>query len=160
MKQFTKKAALIILTGAIMAGCQKDDNNNSTGATKTELLTSGNWKITSDYYDPAVDYNGDGQVENEVISFYSACDKDDLLIFKTNGTLTLDEGASKCDPSDPQVIQSSNWKFSSNETVIVVGPAGSEQSIQLLELSSTTLKIKVVFTELGVTYSETMIYSH
>ncbi|MDI3322298.1 lipocalin family protein [Pinibacter soli] len=160
MKQFTKNAALLILAAAVIAGCQKDDSSNNGGASKTQLLTSGNWKLTSDYFDPAIDYDGDGRVENEVFNFYSACDKDDLLIFKTDGGLTLDEGTTKCSPTDPQVIQTTNWKFSNNESVILVGATGSEQSAQLLVLNATTLKIKVQFTELGVSYAETLTYTH
>ncbi|MBV4357075.1 hypothetical protein [Pinibacter aurantiacus] len=158
MTNFTKKAALVILSAAVIVGCKKDDNNN--GSSKTQLITSGNWKVASDYYDPAVDWDGDGHTENEVFNLYSACDKDDILIFKTDGSLTLEEGASKCDPSDPQVIESTAWKFSNNESILLVGPSGSEQSIQLLELSSTTLKIKVIFTVQGVSYTETTTYGH
>ncbi|MDH7462279.1 lipocalin family protein [Chitinophagaceae bacterium 26-R-25] len=158
MTNFTKRAVLVILAVAVIVGCKKDDKNN--GSSKTQLITSGNWKVTSDYYDPAVDWDGDGHTENEVFSLYSACDKDDILVFKTDGSLTFDEGASKCDPSDPQVIETTSWKFSNNETVLLVGPSGSETSVQLLELSSTTLKIKVPFTAQGVNYTETTTYSH
>lgn len=159
MKQFTKKAVLVILTGAIMAGCQKDDNNNNSGATKTQLLTTGNWKLTSDYIDPAVDVDGDGVADHEVLSFYDDCDKDDFIKFKSDGTVTFDEGPLKCNPSDPQ-SENSTWKFANNETQLVVGDASSGETVTLVELSATVLKFKTSFSLQGVTYTETMTYGH
>ncbi|MBV4357076.1 lipocalin family protein [Pinibacter aurantiacus] len=159
MTRFTKKAAMFILSVAVMAGCKKDDNKNSSKS-KTELLTSGSWKQTSIYFTPAVDWDLDGHTENEVINLYPPCSKDDLLTFKTNGTAVSDEGASKCDPSDPQVIETTNWKFSDNETKIMIGDPGAEETAQLLELSSTVLKVKITMVEAGVTYTETLTFGH
>lgn len=157
MTQFTKKAAFILLSVAVMTGCKKDDNKSKS---KTELLTSGSWKQTSIYFSPAVDWNGDGQTENEVINLYQPCDRDDLMTFKTNGTVVSDEGASKCDPSGPQIIETTNWKFSDNETKIMLGDPGQEESAQLLELSASVLKVKITAVEGGVTYTETLTFGH
>jgi len=157
MTQFTKKAAMVILSVAVMAGCKKDDNKSKS---KTELLTSGSWKQTSVYFSPAVDFDGDGHEENEVINLYPPCSKDDLLTFKTNGTAVSDEGASKCDPSDPQVIETTNWKFSDDETKILIGNPGEEEAAQLLELSASVLKVKVTIVESGVTYTQTLTFGH
>jgi hypothetical protein len=134
MTQFSKKAALVILTVALLAGCKKDSASN-----KTQLLTSGTWKLTSDYFNPAVDVDGDGHTENEAINVLPRCFTDNLLIFKTDGTATRDEGATKCYPSDPQTIETMNWKFLDNETKLMVG----EDLADLVELSSTVLKVKL-----------------
>ncbi|MDI3322299.1 hypothetical protein [Pinibacter soli] len=159
MTQFTKKAAIVMLSVAAMTGCKKDDSKTSNKS-KTELLTTGSWKQTSIYFSPAVDWDGDGHKENEVINLYSPCDRDDLMTFKTNGTVVNDEGASKCDPSDPQVIETTHWKFADNETKIVIGDPGVEESAQLLELTSSVLKVKVTMEEGGVTYTETLTFGH
>jgi hypothetical protein len=159
MTQFTKKAAWIILSAAVITGCKKDDSKASN-KTKTELLTTGSWKQTSIYFSPAVDWDGDGHTENEVLNLYSPCDRDDLMIFKTNGTVVSDEGASKCDPSDPQIIETTSWKFSDNETKIVIGDPGAEETAQLLELSSSVLKVKITLVEAGVTYTQTLTFGH
>jgi len=159
MTKFTTKTALVILSVAVIVGCKKDDNNNNGGTSKTQLLTTGSWKLTSDYIDPAVDVNGDGVADHEVFSFYDACDKDDMIIFKSDGTVTFDEGASKCDPTDPQ-SENSTWKFASNETQLVVGDASSGETVTLVELSATVLKFRSSFAVQGVTYNETMTYGH
>ncbi|MBV4357074.1 lipocalin-like domain-containing protein [Pinibacter aurantiacus] len=150
MRQFTRKAAIMVLTVAVIAGCHKDDNNNG-GSTKTQLLTSGSWKLTSEYFDVALDVNGDGRAENEVINVLPSCFTDNLISFKGDGTVTRDEGASKCDPSDPQLIETTNWKFSDNETKIMIGDPGYEDVGQLVELSATVLKIKLGDPGSGIT---------
>jgi hypothetical protein len=159
MTQFTKKAAIIILSVAVLAACKKDDNKNDS-KTKTQLLTSGSWKQTSIFFTPAIDWNQDGQTENEVLDLYSPCDRDDLMTFKTDGTVVHDEGASKCDPSDPQIVETTKWKFTDNETKIAIGDPGSADTAQVLELSATVLKVKVVLVQEDVTYTQTLTFGH
>jgi hypothetical protein len=158
MASFTKKAALVILSVAVIAGCKKDDNKDN-GNSKTQMIASGSWKMTSDYIDPAEDVNGDGVPEHEILPFLETCEKDNLFSFTTDGTFTADEGASKCDPSDPQT-QSTKWKFINNESLLVVGEANSADTVSIVELSAATLKLRSSLTLLGVTYSETVTYGH
>lgn len=157
MTQFTRKTALVILTVAVIAGCKKDDNSSPS---KTQLLTSGSWKLTAANADPAIDINQDGVVENDIFAVLPTCFKDNLFIFKTNNTYVVDEGATKCNVSDPQIMESSNWKFSDNESNIMIGDPGSETIAQLLELSSTVLKMKIVVTDGSYTLTETLTYGH
>lgn len=159
MTQFTKKAAMIILSVAVFAACKKDDNKNSS-KTKTQLLTSGSWKQTSIFFTPAIDWNQDGHAENEVLDLYSPCDRDDLMTFKTDGTVVHDEGATKCDPSDPQIVETTKWKFTDNESKIVIGDEGSDETAELIELSATVLKVKIVLVQEDGTYTQTLTFGH
>lgn len=110
---------LAVSMALAISSCKKDDDNNSTPAnnnnsgggstpTKTEMLTAKKWKV--------VGLTVGGQ------DFYAqmdACDKDDTYEYKTDGTYIEDEGATKCDPGDPQEITKDTWKFTDNETKIV-----------------------------------------
>ncbi|MDH7462282.1 hypothetical protein QEG73_13370 [Chitinophagaceae bacterium 26-R-25] len=156
MTQFTKKAAMIVLTVAVIAGCHKNDSAPS----KTDLLTSGSWRLTASHVDPAIDANGDGVVENDIFAVALPCVKDNLMTFKREGTYTIDEGATKCDPSAPQIMESSNWKFMDNESKIVIGDPGYEETGQLLELSSTVLQIKIFIDDGGSGLNVTQTYGH
>lgn len=164
MKHLATNSALIVLCTFILWACKKDDedNNNNVGnsASKTQLLTSGNWKQTSDYINPAVDADGDGDKENELFDFFEPCSKDDLLIFAANGTVTFDEGASKCNSDDPQIIDQSTWKFIDNETKVVIGTGAYADTVQLTELSSTILKLNFSYKEDDINYTETLSYKH
>ena len=101
----------MLAASMLAVSCKKDDNNNNNNGpqmTKKEMLTAKSWKATgmtiggSDFW-PLVD----------------ACERDDLYTFKTDGTYIEDEGATKCDPADPQVITTSTWAFIQNDTKIV-----------------------------------------
>ncbi len=113
-----RKLTLLFLAfsmAALISSCKKDDDNtpaptNNSGGnnlTKTEMLTAKKWKIT------ALTVGG-----QDFFTLFDDCDKDDTHEFKTDGTYINDEGATKCDPSDPQTISTSNWKFIDNETKI------------------------------------------
>lgn len=112
-----KKIATLFLAVSMalaVSSCKKDDDNNSTPAnntggsnlTKTEILTGRTWKIT--------ELTVDGQ--SQVGTLVTACDLDDIYQFKANGEFIVDEGATKCDPTDPQIETQSTWKFLDNET--------------------------------------------
>lgn len=108
---------LLALTMAFtISSCSNDDDDNSTPAnnnpgnnspTKTEILTGRTWKITGATID--------GQ---DIFGIFDDCDKDNIYQWKTNGDYVVDEGATKCDPSDPQIETQSTWKFTDNETKI------------------------------------------
>ena len=157
MRQFTKKAAQVILAIAVIAGCKKDDNSSPT---KTQLLTTGNWIVIANQVNPAIDANGDGVLENDIFAVSPQCYRDNITTFKTDGTYTIDEGATKCNASDPQIEESSYWKFSDNETKMLVGDPGSEQTFQVLELSGTVLTVRTVIESGSVTLTETLTFAH
>ncbi len=130
---------LMVAALAFATSCKKDEDekSNSPAKTKTELLTSGSWKITS------LILGG-----TDLWPSQDACDKDDLAIFKTDGTYIDDEGATKCDPADPQQT-TSTWKFTNNETVLEIdGDAGT-----IKELTESKLVIEA--TSSGVTVTVT-----
>jgi hypothetical protein len=159
MTQFAKKAALVMLTVAAIAGCKKNPYNNGS-ATKTQMLSSGAWKITSDYVDPPIDINGDGRPVYELINSYPSCRTDDLFFFNADGTYVHDEGASKCNPSNPQIEERSNWKLSADESIILIGDPGSEYPAHVIELSSSVFKMKYIDTVAGVINSELITFKH
>ena len=139
----------------IVVSCQKDKDNHSTVKTKTELLTVGTWKYTGAIISPAYDYYGDGTVVKNIFSIMKDCEKDDFEVYKTNGMWEYNEGATRCDPSYPQVF-SLPWNFVDNETKLILG--GDEHTI--LELTATTLRLRYSFEDGGVIYTEEDSYQH
>ncbi len=117
MKQFS---LFFVATALLFSSCGKDK-------TKTELLT-GKWKITD-------------QTVAGVNTFAStpACRKDDFITFLANGTVTGDEGATKCSASSPQT-ETLAWSWSSNETILVVGG----DAANLTSLTETTLVLTTI----------------
>jgi hypothetical protein len=155
MKKTIQLAALLLtVTGAItFQACKKDKKDSAK--TKTEFITTGTWKITAQTANPALDWDGDGDVETNLFADTEACLKDNFITFKTNGTAEENEGATKCDPLDDQ-IYNMTWNFSANETKIVVD--GDE--FTLVELTATKLTISFTVVDAGVTYTIETILGH
>lgn len=104
-----KGLILIALAAIIFTACKKnEDDNTPASKTKTEMITTGSW-ITVDML-----YNG-----ASIWALSDPCSKDDFMTFKTNGTVITDEGATKCDPSDPQTT-TDNWSLSSDGKKITI----------------------------------------
>lgn len=125
---------IVAILGSL-AGCKKNDSN---GPSKTELLTSSTW-----VFDKAgLDVNKDGFADTSVPPGYIGdCDKDNTLTFKTDGTGVLDEGASKCDPGNPQTSPFT-WSFKNGETVLnfpSVILTGISGDVTIQKLTSTEL---------------------
>ncbi|MGZ8511011.1 MAG: lipocalin family protein [Chitinophagaceae bacterium] len=150
--QFT--ALLLVMTGAITFQACKKDKKDST-KTKTELITTGTWKITAQTVNPALDWDGDGDVETNLFDDTEACLKDNFITFKTNATAEENEGATKCDPLDDQIYNMS-WNFTDNETKIEID--GDEYT--LAELTASTLKISYTEVDAGVTYTFVITLGH
>jgi hypothetical protein len=97
--------------------CKKD--SSSSGPSKTELITQSSWK----YDDAGADLDKNGTVDFSFTSQIPACVIDNTLTLQTGGTGTVDEGATKCDPSTPQTA-AITWGFTNNETSLNLGGGG------------------------------------
>lgn len=118
----------------VLFSCKKDEKS------KSDLLIDGGcWKHTK-----SEAYNTDNSTWENVI--IDACDNDDCLTFNSGGTLTFDEGAIKCDPTDPQT-SSGSWTLSSDETTLTL--VDNAFPIQLpskiIELTADKMVIEIEF---------------
>lgn len=147
----TTRIAVFLSFSMLMMQCSKDEETPQTAADKI----IGSWLMTADTYSPAYDYFGSGQLITEAFPLYDACEKDNLLIFKTNSEGVFDESALKCDPSDPQTIPFL-WTITTNGTVLNISAIAD---LEIAQLDGTTLKLKTTFVESGVTYTNTLSFT-
>ncbi|HPG12611.1 MAG TPA: lipocalin family protein [Chitinophagaceae bacterium] len=118
--------SFLILTGTFFS-CKK---NNDSPPTKTELLTTGSWKFNS-ATSSGIDVSGALQ----------SCQKDNIYTFVAGGTGTADEGATKCDPADPQT-SAFTWAWLSNETMLQLSASffsGTTGDVTIVSLTDTEL---------------------
>ncbi len=156
-KQLQYTVSLLLFAVLIAASCKKDkDNNTNTAKTKTELITSGAWKRTALTSNPAYDWNANGVFDTNILNTMFSCEKDNFDTYKTNGIMETNEGASKCNPSDPQTW-TATWTWTNNETKIIFD---NYDEYILDELTATTLKLRQTFVENGVTYTHYETYGH
>lgn len=126
MRAIVASFALLFLFS--ISACSKDETPSNP--TNKDLI-SRNWKVTALTGTfaplPAID----------LYAQMDACEKDDILKISSNGTYTLDEGATKCVSTDPQIIESGSWSFSNNETKLILGT----ETFDIVSLTTTTMVI-------------------
>lgn len=128
--------SLLFLTAILLftASCKKN---------KDSVTLVGKWKQVSGTYSPA--FMG----ETDYFSAYSACEKDDIIEFKTNNTFEFTEGASKCDPADPQIIDAGNYSVNAELTSLSI----FGQTIKIA-VTNTSLTVTNTFDINGITYTD------
>ena len=122
-----------------LPSCQKDKDDDGPKS-RTELLTSSLWKISSVKMTIA---------SVEVPYQMEDCEKDDTFEFKANGTGISYDGV-KCDPDDP-ATQEFTWSFQSNETVLRIAIPGTfiDGDATITTLNATTLEAYMDYTDPG-----------
>jgi hypothetical protein len=66
------------------------------------------------------------------------CELDDIYRFNSNKTFTVEEGATKCNTTDPQIKESGPWRFNAAETKLYLGT----DSVEVIELTSSVLHLR------------------
>jgi hypothetical protein len=145
--KLTSKLMTALCAGILLfAACKKDkdDSNNTTPTvtkTKKDYLTDGKWQFTSfSAVARIVDSSMglDTTITESEFGNSEPCDKDDFMTFGTNGKVYVDEGATKCDPSDVQVDSTSTWSLNSDFTKLTIQDVGSDpQVFDVTELTSS-----------------------
>jgi len=115
-KAIFKITALALISSVNLISCKKENNDVSA---KTKLLTQQDWKLSKKEEkvnsDPFIDY----------LPSLMSCTQDDKYIFRTNNSYEINEGATKCNNSDPEIILTGTWQFTQNETKIKIDAAES-----------------------------------
>jgi hypothetical protein len=96
------KLIMVLLVAVLCTSCIKNQTPQDLTAEKTNILTAGNWRLTDYRYQDAFQSGGYSSLPD--------CRKDDLRIFKNDGSYEINEGTSKCNAGDPQ-SSFKQWKF-------------------------------------------------
>jgi hypothetical protein len=123
--------SILIVCSVFTVSCKKEK-------TKTELLTEKAWLRTALTVNPGIPA---GAITiTDLLAQIEPCVKDDLLKFTADQKYSEEEGATKCNPSDPQIVEKGTWSFNSGETVLTK-IASDTTTFNLVELNATTLKL-------------------
>jgi len=143
---FALCAALISIL--FFVACKKSSSHPKTN---TDFLTQSSWK-----FDHAT-VNG-----VDVSPLLKPCQTDNVLTFSSNGSGTLDEGATKCDSTAAQT-DPFNWSFASNETVLHVSTVfftGGSSDFTIVTLNDTQLILSQQITVSGATEPAVVTFKH
>jgi hypothetical protein len=132
-----KKGLILVLLTTIIFSCEKEKD-----LTKTEIITQKPWKLTAKTINPAIDYPGIGII-SDFFALYNDCSKDDIWVFKSTGSYTMEEGATKCNTTDPTVWDMGTWTFNSDETVLTTASnIYGLSEYDIVELTTAALKLR------------------
>ncbi|HUR10904.1 MAG TPA: hypothetical protein VM012_06020 [Flavitalea sp.] len=106
---------------SVQISCSKKDDLSE----KESFLTLKPWKFSKS----ETRTNNDPWVDEAV--FWPVCEKDNEIVFKKNHSYEINEGATKCDPLDEQMIDAGRWSLSSGDTKLVID--GEEVIIEILD---------------------------
>ena len=157
-------AVLLILS---LYSCKKEDAGSSYIKPKTnaELLSLSSWKLSDAQY--RID-NGDWvNVYANIVS----CEADNLLVFPTDSTYKIEEGATKCNGNAPDIFRKGRYDFINNEaqiiftdTFITTGPFPDTTYIirrqTLVNVNENLLKLVETNEQSGQIRTDEKIYTH
>ncbi len=119
---------LLAAMAALTVSCKKDSEPAPAPPTKTDLLTAKSWRLTD------IKIGG-----TSFYAFIDACEKDDLIKFNANKSATFDQGATRCDQTEPQTA-TGKWEFTTNETKLkFTDPEGDVSEGNMTTLNATSL---------------------
>ncbi|THU37287.1 hypothetical protein FAM09_20290 [Niastella caeni] len=131
----------LLSIGFIIFSCNKDDDDKGNDEkAKIQLITSATWK----YDTAAIDADKNGTPDQPLpAGTIENCEKDNTVTFKSDSTGTVNEGATKCSPGDPQTT-SFKWWFKDNGAVLhspdpIFG--GFSGDVKVIELTTTKLRV-------------------
>lgn len=149
MKPAKFSLAIVLLLSLFFAACKK--SSGVKAKTNTELITQTSWKFDN------------AKVSGvDVSSLLQACETDNILTFSSAGTGTVDEGATKCNSSDPQT-NPFTWNFASNETVLHISAVlftGGGSDFNIVTLNDTQLVLSQNITVSGSTQNAVVTFKH
>jgi hypothetical protein len=124
---FLNTTLLLVASFFILSSskCKKDD----VVLTKSDLITKAAWKVIK-----LENRTAPSTTWIDLTSSVPACEKDNQIIFRSNGTYEVNEGATKCSPTDPQITETGTWAFESNETKIRISATGGSPFTNDIEL--------------------------
>lgn len=131
MKKLALFAAILAL-GAQSCKDKEKETPKPSLSTRQLALIGKDWKIKT-YYE-------NGQNKTNTVP---SCIMDNVIYHFTDASTGYgEEGATKCDSSDPQKINLT-WKLTNNENSIVVNTTEGADTFQLVSVSTTEVKLKL-----------------
>jgi hypothetical protein len=139
---------------AIGVSCKKDESTVPLPVTRAQLLAR-SWIQT----DLLASLAG-GSPTSVFSTVLQACERDNIWNFKSDGTYTVTEGATKCNATDPDTASSGTWQLTENDTKIIIDDINDvPQTFTITELTSSSLKITGTQIIQGSSVTGTAIFS-
>jgi len=106
------------------------------------------WVVTSSTVHPAIDIDGDGNPDTDLLIVVPDCELDDADRYQSDGTILTDYGRHSCDEEQEQQEESGIWSYDSGSKTLTMEKYDGGGSIQA-RLESTSGSELVFVSELN-----------
>lgn len=144
--RMTIQLAIPMTATLTLGSCNK---NHSTGH-DIDVLTKASWK----YEKAGFDSDEDG-VFDALDPRIAGCERDNTVIFRSDGTGSMQEGLIKCKPSDPDSLPFL-WSFQDNDSTIYF----QDQYYKIRSLTDSRFEIYADQNLGGVITRYTIVFRH
>lgn len=135
-KLYPMKKLIFVLTVGALFACKKEETN-----TLTEELAKNSWQKTSILIS-ADSIAPDTIPTIDVLSAKPTCAKDNIWSFNAeSNTFTLDEGAEKCNPAEPQIKDQGIIEEQNNGTSLKVEGGGTNEIWEIESRSASSFRV-------------------
>ncbi len=146
MKGIKYFAFALLSSSLLFSACSKDDSSTAATPSGASYLTGKDWRMIAATLTTA------GAPTVDMFAAMQPCEKDDLIEFLSTGLVTMKEGATKCDPADPDTAPGGAWTLLNSDKQLRIID-GDTTLMDVVELNASSLKVKVVEVDMGVTYT-------
>jgi hypothetical protein len=135
-----KTLQFCVMMSTLIVACKKEGNSTVVKSTK-ELLTEKKWYLKAILITPAL-----MGMSNQYDSL-RPCDKDDIVSYRNNGKMEIDNGVLKCSVNGPQIDSSILWQLQDNKLITILD-VGS----QVIRDTFDVELIDAKYLNLGITF--------
>jgi len=146
MKSIKFFAFVLLGSTMLFSACSKDETTTTNTVSGATNLTGKDWRMI------ASTLSTTGAPTVDMYAAMPPCEKDDLLEFLTSGLITEKEGATKCDPANPDTAPGGAWALLNSDKQLRIID-GDTTYLDIVELSATSLKVKMNEVDNGTTYT-------
>lgn len=131
------------------ASCKKDTDVITPGPDSggSSLAVAGkNLRMAALTTDPAIDFNGDGKIDANLLEFMPECALDNTINFQTNGKISGSEGGKVCPDdgdTDPTDIKEGTWTYAPKTQILRITTGGDATDWKVLSATGSTLKVSL-----------------
>jgi hypothetical protein len=149
---------LVILISSLVSCTKNSTSTNNTTTiipkTKTQLLTQKAWKITG----LRIKIDNGNWIDQS--AQMQSCFTDNLYTYSTTTEYNKDEGATKCNTTDPQNQLLGYWVFQNDETRLSIDNTINIGQYSIIILDENTLQLTYAETNGAVVTISEYTYSH
>jgi hypothetical protein len=149
---------LALAASFTLSSCSKDDDEDvkpvPAPTTKTDLLTNKYWTLTGDILNASwsptpIDYYGQ----------MNKCEKDNYMLLSRDNKLIIDEGDTKCDPDDSQIVAAGTWTLANREKKLIISYPPRLIEYEILTLTESQLVLKAAYIGSSSSSVNTLTYT-